>query len=315
MTNLPPPTLGTSPPPTSGTAPAIDIRALTKRFGSLTAVDSLDLAVQPGEIYGLLGPNGAGKTTTLRCLLGFLNPTAGSVSLLGGAPRDLDVRRRVGYVAGDVTLDRHLKVRDLLKWYGDLRGGVPAAKTETLCERLTLDPTRKIGELSTGNRRKVSVVQAFMHEPEVLVLDEATGGLDPLLQRTVLGLVQERRAAGAAVLWSSHLLPEVENIADRVGILRRGELVREDTMANLRAEARQRLELRFAEEIPAGLLDGLPGTSDVAVDGRTAHVVVDGSIAALLTHIADRDVERIVSHDDDLEDIFFTYYGDGSEDQ
>lgn len=297
------------------TSPVIDIRALTKRFGSLTAAESLDLAVQPGEIYGLLGPNGAGKTTTIRCLLGFLNPTAGSVTMLGGRPRDLDVRRRVGYVAGDVTLDRHLKVRDLLKWYGDLRGGVPWARAEALCEQLVLDPTRKIGELSTGNRRKVSVVQAFMHDPDVLVLDEATGGLDPLLQRSVLGMVQERRAAGAAVLWSSHLLPEVENIADRVGILRRGELVREDTMANLRAEARQRLELRFADDVPPGFLDGVPGTSEVAVDGRTAHVVVDGSVAALLKHIADREVERVVSHDDDLEDIFFQYYGDGSEDQ
>lgn len=291
------------------TPPVIEVRDLTKRFGSLTAVDSLDLAVLPGEIYGLLGPNGAGKTTTIRCLLGFLNPTGGSVTVLGGEPRDLDVRRRVGYVGGDVTLDRHLKVRDLLKWYGDLRGGVPWAEAESLCERLTLDPTRKIGELSTGNRRKVSIVQAFMHDPDVLVLDEATGGLDPLLQRSVLGMVQERCKAGTAVLWSSHLLPEVENIADRVGILRLGELVREDTMANLRAEARQRLELRFAADIPPAFLDGVPGTSDVQVDGRTAHVVVDGSVAALLKHIADREVERIVSHDDDLEDIFFQYYG------
>jgi ABC-2 type transport system ATP-binding protein len=296
-------------------SPAIDIRALTKRFGNLTAVDSLDLVVQPGEIYGLLGPNGAGKTTTIRNLLGFLNPTSGSVTLLGGNPRDLAVRRRVGYVAGDVTLDRHLKVRDLLTWYGDLRGGVPWAKAEALCEPLALDPTRKIGELSTGNRRKVAVVQALMHDPDVLVLDEATGGLDPLLQRSVLGMVRERRDAGTAVLWSSHLLPEVENLADRVGILRRGELVREDTMTNLRAEARQRLELRFADDIPPGLLDRVPGLSDVALDGHTAHVVVDGSVAALLKHIADHDVERIVSHDDDLEDVFFAYYGDGSEDQ
>ncbi|HEX6195620.1 MAG TPA: ABC transporter ATP-binding protein [Jiangellaceae bacterium] len=297
------------------TSPVIDIRALTKRFGSLTAVESLDLAVQPGEIYGLLGPNGAGKTTTIRCLLGFLNPSGGSVSLFGGDPRDPDVRRRVGYVGGDVTLDRHLKVRDLLKWYGDLRGGVPWARAEALCERLTLDPTRKIGELSTGNRRKVAVIQALMHDPDVLVLDEATGGLDPLLQRTVLRMVQDRCADGTAVLWSSHLLPEVENIADRVGILRLGELIREDSMANLRAEARQRLELRFADDLPPGFLDGVAGTSEVQVDGRIAHVVVDGSVAALVKHIADREVERIVSHDDDLEDIFFQYYGEERENQ
>jgi ABC-2 type transport system ATP-binding protein len=292
-------------------SPAIDIRALTKRFGSLTAVDSLDLAVTHGEVYGLLGPNGAGKTTTLRALLSFIKPTSGSIRLLGGDPRDRAIRRRVGYVGGDVTLDRGIRVRELLRWYADLRGGVDAGAIDGLCERLGLDETRKIGELSTGNRRKVAIVQALMHEPEVLLLDEPTAGLDPLLQRAVLDIVRERREAGAAILYSSHLLPEVENVADRVGILRRGALVREDAMANLRNIARQRLELRFARDIPPGLLDGVDGVSTVDVVGRTAYVLVDGSVAALLNRIGDHDVERIVSHDEDLEDIFFTYYQDG----
>ena len=292
-------------------APPIDIRTLTKRFGSLTAVDSLDLTVAPGEVYGLLGPNGAGKTTTIRVLLGFINPTAGAVTLLNGHPRDSDIRRRVGYVGGDVTLDRGLRVRELLTWYAALRGGVGDRAIDGLCERLGLDQTRKIGELSTGNRRKVAIVQALMHDPEVLVLDEPTAGLDPLLQRTVLDLVRGRRDAGAAILYSSHLLPEVENVADRVGILRRGVLVREDTMANLRNIARQRLELRFGRDIPRGLLDDVDGVSSVDVVGRTAYVLVDGSVAALLHRVAEYDVERIVSHDEDLEDIFFTYYQDG----
>jgi ABC-2 type transport system ATP-binding protein len=291
----------------------IDIRALTKRFGSLTAVDSLDLQVTPGEIYGLLGPNGAGKTTTIRTLLGFLNPTDGSVQLLGTNPREPAVRRRVGYVGGDVILDRGLKARDLLTWYADLRGGVDAATIDDLCERLDLDPTRKIGELSTGNRQKVAIVQALMHEPEVLVLDEPTSGLDPLLQRNVLDLIRIRRDAGTAVLYSSHFLPEVENIADRVGILRRGVLVRQDTMANLRDIARQRLELRFARDVPADALSGVHGITDVEVVGRTAYVVADGSIAELIKRVAEYDVERIVSHHEDLEDVFFRYYQDGDD--
>lgn len=289
----------------------IEARALTKRFGSLIAVDSLDLAVEPGEVYGLLGPNGAGKTTTIRALLGFLNPTSGDVRLFGVNPRESGIRRRVGYVGGDVLLDRGLRVRELLGWYADLREGVERRRTDELCERLSLDTSRKIGELSTGNRQKVAIVQALMHQPDVLILDEPTSGLDPLLQRSVLELIMAQRAAGAAVLYSSHLLNEVEDIADRVGILRRGVLVREDTMTSLRDVARQRLELRFATEIPPGLLDDIDGVSSVDVVDRTAHVVVDGSVAALLKRVADHDVDRIVSHDEDLEDIFFAYYQDG----
>lgn len=292
------------------TSAVIETRSLTKRFGKLTAVDSLDLAISPGEVYGLLGPNGAGKSTAVRCLLGFLNPSGGDARVLGGHPRDPEVHRRLGYVAGDVTLDRQLRVRDLLTWYGRLRGGMPWAKAGALCERLTLDPSRRIGELSTGNRRKVAIVQAFMHEPDVLILDEPTAGLDPLLQRSVLEMVRERRAAGAAVLFSSHLLPEVENIADRVGILRLGRLVREDSMTSLRAEARQRIELRFAQSVPAALFDDLDGVSDVQTNGRSAHLVIAGSAAPLMKRLADFEIERIVTHDEDLEDIFFTYYGD-----
>ena len=291
-------------------AAAIDIRTLTKRFGSLTAVDSLDLAVEPGEVYGLLGPNGAGKTTTIRSLMGFINPYSGDARLLGGHARDLDIRRRVGYVGGDVVLDRGLKARELLSWYAKLRGGVSSTTIDDLCQRLSLDPSRKIGELSTGNRQKVAIVQAFMHDPAVLVLDEPTAGLDPLLQRSVIDLVRGRREAGAAVLYSSHLLPEVEGIADRVGILRRGVLVREDTIAKLRDVARQRLELHFTRDVPADLLDDVEGVSSAEIVDRTAHVLVDGSVAALLKRIADYDV-RIVSHHEDLEDIFFTYYQDG----
>ncbi|WP_162449498.1 ATP-binding cassette domain-containing protein [Phytoactinopolyspora mesophila] len=289
----------------------VSVDGLTKRFGNLTAVKDLNLQVSAGEIYGLLGPNGAGKTTTIRALLGFINPTEGRVGVLGGHARELDIRSRVGYVGGDVTLDRGLRVRNLLTWYAKLRGGPAWPTIQDLCDRLSLDPSRKIGQLSTGNRRKVAIVQAFMHDPDVLILDEPTAGLDPLLQRDVLSLVRARRDAGASVLYSSHTLPEVEDIADRIGILRRGVLVHEDTIFNLRDVARQRLELRFADDVPAGLLDDVEGVSEVVIDGGTARVVVDGSVAALVDRVAGHRVERIVSHDDDLEDVFFEYYRDG----
>ncbi|AYY14053.1 ABC transporter ATP-binding protein [Actinobacteria bacterium YIM 96077] len=290
--------------------PLIEIDHLTKRFGALTAVDALDLHVRAGEVYGLLGPNGAGKTTAIRSLMGFINPSRGRVRVLDGQPRDLDIRRRVGYVGGDVTFERNLRVQTLLTWYARLRGGPSWAEINELCEQLSLDPSRKIGQLSTGNRQKVAIVQAFMHEPDVLVLDEPTSGLDPLLQRSVLGLVRQRREDGAGVLFSSHLLPEVEDIADRIGILRRGVLVREDTIANIREIARQRLELRFADDIPEGLFDGVDGISSLEITGRTAHIVVDGSVAPLIDTVAGHGVERVVTHDEDLEDIFFGYYQD-----
>ncbi|WP_165367711.1 ABC transporter ATP-binding protein [Phytoactinopolyspora endophytica] len=292
-------------------APPIHVDGLTKRFGALTAVDDLHLAVVPGEVYGLLGPNGAGKTTTIRALMGFIGPSAGSVSLLGGHARELRIRQRVGYVGGDVLLDRGLRVDNLLSWYASLRDGVSRARIDELCEHLELDTSRKIGQLSTGNRQKVAIVQAFMHDPDVLILDEPTAGLDPLLQRSVLRMVRERREAGTSILYSSHTLPEVEQIADRVGILRNGILVQEDTIENLRDIARQRLELRFSGDVPGQVLDEVEGVSSVEVDGHTAHVVVDGSVAALVDRLAGQGVERIVSHDDDLEDIFFEYYQDG----
>ncbi|NED99961.1 ABC transporter ATP-binding protein [Phytoactinopolyspora halotolerans] len=290
-------------------APSIHVDGLTKRFGKLTAVDDLTLQVWPGEVYGLLGPNGAGKSTSIRALMGFINPTSGRVGLLGGHARELEIRRQAGYV-GDVTLDRGLRAGTLLSWYAGLRGGVPENRITELCSRLELDTSRKIGQLSTGNRQKVSIIQAFMHDPDVLILDEPTAGLDPLLQRTVLRMVRERRDAGTSVLYSSHTLPEVEAIADRVGILRAGALVREDTMANIRDVARQRLELRFAGDVPADVLRDAEGVATVDADGRTAHVVVDGSAADLIDRLAGLGVERITSHDDDLEDIFFEYYQD-----
>ncbi|WP_166354952.1 ABC transporter ATP-binding protein [Phytoactinopolyspora limicola] len=290
--------------------PPVEVSQLTKQFGPLTAVQDLNLHVDAGEVYGLLGPNGAGKTTTIRALLSFINPTSGRVAVLGRHARDLDIRRRIGYVGGDVTLDRGLRARSLLTWYADLRGGLPWAKIDALCERLNLDHSRKIGQLSTGNRRKVAIVQAFMHDPDVLILDEPTAGLDPLLQRDVLSLVRERRDAGASILYSSHTLPEVEDIADRIGILRRGVLVHEDTLANLREVTRQRLELRFADDVPPGLLDGVDGVSTVEIDGSRARLVIDGSVGPLLDRISGHGVERIVSHDDDLEDVFFEFYRD-----
>ena len=207
---------------------------LTKRFGRLTAVSDVNLRVSAGEIVGFLGPNGAGKTTTIRTLMGFLRPSLGACSVLGGElGSDTRLRRRVGYLPGDFRADLGMTGADLFRWFAELRGGLNRRRVDELVERLQLDPTRKFATLSKGNRQKVGVVQAFMHDPIVLILDEPTSGLDPLMQHEFLGLVRDAAQRGAAVLISSHMLPEVERIASRVAIIRAGQLVMASTIDEL----------------------------------------------------------------------------------
>lgn len=287
----------------------IEITGLVKKYGSLTAVDGLDLTVSPGEVYGLLGPNGAGKTTTIRCLLGYLTLTAGAATVHGGDARDPDIRRRIGYLPGDLRLDKRSNVGQLLGWYAALRGGVPKPHIDEVCERLQLDQRRSFGELSKGNRQKVGVVQAVMHSPDVLVLDEPTSGLDPLMQREVMRLVRERQEAGAAVLFSSHIITEVEEIADRVGILRIGHKVLEDTVAGLQQVTQiQKLHLRFASAVPLDAFDAVPGVTEAVVDDHTAVITVRGSAAGLVKRLGDFEVEHISTDPLLLDDIFYGVY-------
>ncbi len=286
----------------------IETRQLTKRFGSLAAVDGLDLEVRRGEVFGYLGPNGAGKTTTIRLCLDFLRPTAGSLRVLDGTGRDPAVRRRIGYLPGELRLDRRYTAADVLGFFGALRGGLDQALVSELLERFDLDPTRPVGELSTGNRRKIGIIQAFAHRPELLILDEPTSGLDPLLQHEFQQVLRQAVDGGATVFLSSHILPEVETLADRVGILRRGRLVAVAGIDELQAQARQRIDFHVAPPADPGVFAGIPEVISVeAVDG-VIHVVVEGSVDAVIKAAAQLEVRRVVTHDTDLEDIFLAYY-------
>ncbi len=295
---------------TPTTAP-VALSELHKHFGSIRAVDGLDLVVERGEIYGLLGPNGAGKTTAIRCLLGYLNPTSGTASVLGGDARRADIRRRIGYLPGDLHLEPRSQVRALLAWFARLRGGVQEGRIEALLERFQLDGDRRFGELSKGNRQKVGVVQAFMHDPEVLILDEPTSGLDPLMQREVLRLVEESRDAGAAVLFSSHIIMEVEEIADRVGILRLGRKIVDDSVAGLQQiTSRQSMRARFPAPVTEADFAGVPGLERVHIEGRAAELVVQGSVAGLAARLAELQVEHIATDPLVLDDLFYGVYDD-----
>jgi ABC-2 type transport system ATP-binding protein len=288
---------------------AITTEALTKRFGAVTAVDQLDLEVWPGEVFGFLGPNGAGKTTTIRLLLDIIRPTGGRATVLGRPAGDVAVRGRVGFLPAELQLDRRHVVSEAIRYYGALRGGFPDDEVDALLDRFDLDPSRPIGELSTGNRRKIGVVVAFAGRPELLLLDEPSSGLDPLLQRELVLLIEERVADGATVLLSSHVLPEVERVAGRVAILRRGRLALLGSIGELRARVRQRVDLYLARASEPSIFDGVPGVIRAEAQGPVVTLTVEGSIDAALKRAASRlEIERIVTRDTDLEDIFLEVY-------
>jgi ABC-2 type transport system ATP-binding protein len=290
---------------------AVRTEGLTKHFGPVKAVDDVDLVIERGEVFGYLGPNGAGKTTTVRLLLDFLRPTAGRAVVLGGSGGDPEVRRRIGYLPGDLRLDPDYTGAEVFELFGRLRGGVDQSWVDALLERFDLDPSRRVGQLSTGNRRKVGVVQAFMSRPELLLLDEPTSGLDPLLQHEFNALVREVVADGATVLLSSHVLPEVEALAGRVGIVRRGRLVAVAGVEELRQAARQRIELHVAGPVREADLERFRAVKEVVEVSAVAgvvHMVVEGSVDGVVKAAAGLEVLRIVSHETDLEDVFLRYY-------
>ena len=288
----------------------IRLEGLTKYYGKSRGVSGLDLEVYPGEVFGYLGPNGAGKTTTIRLLLDLIRPTSGRALVLGSEPRrgGPALRRQIGYLAGDPALYRKMTGRQLLSYLGHLRGLPGLGPAEALAERFELDLSRPIGDLSRGNRQKVAVVQAFMHSPQLLVLDEPTSGLDPLMQREFYRLVAEAKAEGRTVFLSSHVLSEVERIADRVGIVREGRLVVVEGLDALKAKALRRLEIHFAAPVARDEFAALPGVQDVVVEGSVLICTAVGSIDGLVKAAARHEVTNLVTHEADLEELFLRYY-------
>ncbi len=295
---------------------AIHMEQLTKVYGKQRGIADISLDVGAGEVFGYLGPNGAGKTTTIRLLLDLIRPTRGRVQLFG---EDVDsagagIRRRIGYLPGELALYDHLTAWQLLDYFAHLRGGVDSHTIAALAERLTLDLNRPIRSLSKGNKQKIGIVQAFMSCPDLLILDEPTDGLDPLVQQEFLRMVREVKDEGRTVFLSSHVLAEVEHVADRVGIIRDGQLVMVEEIATLKERAVHRAEVRFAHPVRQDAFVGLVGVHDLIVDGTVLRCVVTGSMDALVKAIARFEVERITSHEPDLEAIFLAYYVEGKRD-
>ena len=290
--------------------PVLRIEGLVKHYGRTEAIRGIDLEVDRGEVFGFLGPNGAGKSTTIRCLLGFLRPTSGRASAFElDATRDgVALRRRVAYVPGELRLPDRITGSELVASIGRLRGGFDPIRRTALAERLRLDLDRPLRALSTGNRRKVALLLAFLADAELLILDEPTNGLDPLMQREFLALVREARGAGKTIFLSSHVLSEVQRAADRVAVLRAGRVVAEGTVAELRGRARQRIEVWFEDEPPAHELRSVPGIADPVIDERRMVANLSGSIQPLLELLARHRVASMLVEEPDLEEAFLDLY-------
>jgi ABC-2 type transport system ATP-binding protein len=301
--------------------PAIELTRLRKQYGRRTAVDSLDLRIEPGTVFGLIGPNGAGKTTTLRMILDIIRPTAGAIRVLGEDPRrgGPELRRRIGFIPGELRLDGRVTGRRMLDFYATVSGPVAAGAIDRLAERLDLDLGRPVHALSKGNKQKLGIVQAFMHEPPLLVLDEPTSGLDPLVQREFLRLVTEARDRGQTVLLSSHVLSEIQQTADTVAVLSQGKVVAEGDVASLRLGAIRRVRVGIAassaEEIGAQL-GALPHVSELDVRGAADVVrvsaTVEGDIDPLVKVLARHRVIDLAIEEPDLEESVLKLYGEPS---
>jgi ABC-2 type transport system ATP-binding protein len=289
----------------------IETHDLTKRYGRARGVDHLSMTVEAGEVFGFLGPNGAGKTTTIRTLLDLLHPTSGTATIFGlDSRRDSRaIRARLGNLPGDFAYDSRLTGRDLVSYLAELRGMDDLGRAGALAERFQADMDRPLGELSRGNRQKIGLVQAAFHDPELLVLDEPSSGLDPLMQEEFLAFVAEERGRGHTVFLSSHELDEVQRACDRVAIIRDGRLVAVESVADVTGRSYRHVTLEFADTVDPEEFRRIPGVSDLVPAGRRLTFKVFGEVDPVIKAAARHTVSDLELSRPTLEEIFLTYYG------
>ncbi|MBQ6569611.1 MAG: ABC transporter ATP-binding protein [Clostridia bacterium] len=283
----------------------IKTAGLTKYYGRARGIIDVDLSVEQGECFGFIGPNGAGKSTTIRTLLGLISPTSGSAQVLG---RDIvkekkEILREVGFLPSEAMFYSGMKVRDIIKFSADLRKKDCSAEAKRLCERLQLDTTRKVDDLSFGNRKKVAIVCALQSKPSLIILDEPTGGLDPLMQREFFDIIKERNAAGATVFLSSHILSEVQRNCTRAAVIKDGRIIACDRVEALAQTGAKRVSVYG--EIN---LDGLEGVKDIKTEGENTVFLYSGEIGRLLGRLSESAIGDVNITEPDLEEVFLHYY-------
>jgi ABC-2 type transport system ATP-binding protein len=289
----------------------IETEELTKRYGDARGIEDVWLEVEPGEVFGFLGPNGAGKTTTIRTLLDLLHPTSGSARLFGlDSRRDSSaIHARLGNLPGDFAYDPRLTGREVIAFFSELRGLDGPGRAPELAERFEADLDRPVGELSRGNRQKVGLIQAIFHDPELLILDEPTTGLDPLMQEEFLEVVTEERDRGCTVFLSSHDLDEVERVCDRVGIIREGRLIAVESMADLTERAYRHVSLEFADPVDPYEFASIPGVTQLQASGRRISFRALRDLDAVVKTAARHTLTDIELTHPSLEEIFLSFYG------
>lgn len=287
---------------------AIIIKNLTKSYGEHRGIENVSFSVEEGEIFGFIGPNGAGKSTTIRTLLALIHPTSGSAEIFGKdcirqAP---EIAKDVGYLPGESAYYDNMTVRELVRYAADLYGIKCDDKIKELSKRLNLDLSRKIADLSLGNKKKIGIVCALLHSPRLIILDEPTSGLDPLIQQEFFNILKEENKRGATIFFSSHVLSEVQKICDRVAILKDGKMIGVQKISELRANSHKKISVT-ADEIPAGYFN-LNGISNYQQDGSTASFMFMGNIADVLAKLSALNVHDLFIEEPALEEIFMHYY-------
>ena len=293
--------------------PIIQTNKLTKYFGQARGIIKVDISVEAGEIYGFIGPNGAGKSTTIRTLLGLIHPTSGSATIFGKdiAKFGPEIHQEIGYLPSEVFYYDDMKAGELLKYSGsfyDKDQQVIAKRIKELASLLDLDLSKKVDDLSYGNKKKVGIIQGLLHEPKLIILDEPTGGLDPLIQQKFFNLLREENKRGASILFSSHNLTEVQRLCDRVAIIKEGRIINVEKISSLVDNTYKKFKLEAAAKIDKAILAGLEGVSGLEVSGNTASFLYRGQVNRITKLLAGLDLTNLLVEEPDLEEVFLHYY-------
>ncbi|HHT21018.1 MAG TPA: ABC transporter ATP-binding protein [Tissierellia bacterium] len=287
----------------------VEVNHLKKYYGRHRGVEDVHFTIKQGEVFGFIGPNGAGKSTTIRCALSLIFPTSGKITLFGldSIKDQVEIAKRVGYLPSEVAYYDNMKVKDLLEYSMSFYGRPDPARLKDLCERMDLDISRKIDDLSLGNKKKVGIVQGLLHRPSLIILDEPTSGLDPLMQQRFFDLIEEENKRGATVLFSSHILSEVKRLSDRIALIKDGRIEDMDQIASLQSNHYKNVQLTADPEA----LDRFEGSDLIEVKqrfGDQLHFIYRGEINRLLRELARFDVQNLSMEDPSLEELFMDYY-------
>jgi ABC-2 type transport system ATP-binding protein len=291
---------------------AVEIKDLSKQFGNLTALKDVNITVKPGEVFGFLGPNGAGKTTAIRAMLNLIKPTEGTITILGmDAQKEYkELHKHIGYLAGDMSMYDNLRAEQYINYMANLHGNVETGQIAILAGKLQANLKPRIKTLSRGNKQKIGLIAAMMHKPQLLIMDEPTTGLDPLMQEVFYELLAEHTKAGGTTFMSSHNLSEVQRVCDRVAFIRNGELVEVSKVSTLRSSSVQEFEVHFAKEVPEDIFKGIRSVNDVQVDGDKLTCVVKGHLNEFLAVLGKYDVLSVANRELELDEVFMKLYGE-----